>query len=87
MERYLSSRIRPDLASVSAPLSWRVSGGRPRPSGCNQFRTVRRKPVEREERSGKGEEEALSRSQKGLTDTWSLNGANLRAPAVTLLIR
>lgn len=94
MERYIYSLLLKDsarprsffaLALVPALLSW-ISGERLRPLGCNQFRTVRRKPVEREEKSGKREEER-SRSQEGLTDTWPLNGANLRAPAVTLLIR
>lgn len=60
-------------------------------SGCNQFRTVRRKPVEREETGTRGRErrrrEKDRRLAEGLTDTWPLNGANLRAPAVTLLIR
>jgi len=45
------SRAAPPPPVLSASLS-RISGGHP--LGCNQFRTVRRKPVEREERSGKG---------------------------------
>lgn len=74
MERSSSRRIaRFDLESAS-PLSRarstrlalpRSREGGPRPLGCNQFRTVRRKPVEREEKSGKRrgarEERALAR--------------------------
>lgn len=52
------------------------------PVSNSSTETSRAREKEREEKRG-----ALSRSQKGLTDTWPLNGANLRAPAVTLLIR
>jgi len=95
MEKYFPCKTRPDSDPSLVPtlfcyamLKSQESDRVPR---CNQFRTVRRKPVEREEESGKRGgargERAYSRSQEGLTDTWPLNGANLRAPAVMLLIR
>lgn len=90
MERYIlfSSRTRPDLdlSRVSRFALLDLREGDRVPWVATSFEQFDGNQSSERKRAGREKRSAL-RSQKGLTDTWPLNGANLRAPAVTLLIR
>lgn len=90
----LIMKIEEILEDVGRPLHPSFPGGRrrPRPVGLqpvsnSSTETSRARGNRVAEGGGEGAWKKDRRLAEGLTDTWPLNGANLRAPAVTLLFR
>lgn len=84
-----AARPRLDSAPLSVSSLSRISGRTTRvvPWAATSFEQFDGNQSSERRRAGREEARRGRSSQEGLTDTWPLNGANLRAPAVTLLIR